>query len=129
MENTKIIELDDMGDIKKFRIRLFDVLEGLDFLDEAVGRISGKEKLTIKPFLSTLVKLAVPLDTTGTMPLLGEGRFLTLQEASVLVKNPLTLIELGFRILEFQKVFIQSSPHFQGLIRTLEEKLNIKISD
>ena len=129
MENTKVIEIKDFDNTLKFKIRLFGALEGLDFMDTALGVISSKERLSIRPFLETLLKLATPLDLSGNTALLPPGQVLTLSVADEMIQNPLSLMDLGFQILEFQKVFIKSSSQFQPLVRTLEEKLSIKILD
>ena len=129
MENTKVIEIKDFDNTLKFKIRLFGALEGLDFMDTALGVISSKERLSIRPFLETLLKLATPLDLSGNTALLPPGQVLTLSVDDEMIQNPLSLMDLGFQILEFQKVFIKSSSQFQPLVRTLEEKLSIKILD
>lgn len=129
MESEKVIEINDCDNILKFKIRLFGALEGLDFMDTALGVISSKEKLSIRPFLETLLKLATPLDMSGKMPLLQQGQNFSLSVADGIFQNPLSLLNLGLQILEFQKVFIKSSPQFHHLIKTLERKLNIKILD
>lgn len=118
MENTKIIEINDMGTVKKFRIRLFDVLSGLAFFDTALQKIADRKSLSIQPFLEPLLKLAVPMDDLGQTEL-STGRPFSLQDASVIFQNPLSVIELGFEILEFQKVFTESSPRFQKLTKIL----------
>lgn len=125
----KLIEIKDLDNTLKFKIRLFGALEGLDFMDTALGLIGSKEKLSIRPFLENLLKLATPMDGTGTMPLLQPGQRFSLTAADGMFQNPLSLINLGLQILEFQKVFIKSSPQFHPLIQTLEGKLNIKILD
>lgn len=129
MENTRVIEIKDFDNTLKFKIRLFGALEGLDFMDTALGLINSKERLTIRPFLETLLKLATPLDLSGNMALLPPGKVLTLSAADEMFQNPISLLTLGFQILDFQKVFLESSPQFRPLIRTLEEKFHIKILD
>ena len=129
MQNTKIVEIKDFDNTLKFKIRLFGVLDGLDFMDTALGLINSKERLSIRPFLENLLKLATPLDLSGNTALLQPGQVLTLSAADEMMQNPLSLLDLGFQILDFQKVFFKSSPQFLPLIRTLEENFHIKILD
>lgn len=123
MESSKDIQIKDMDNVFKFRIRLFDAEKGLDFVDSSIGRI--KSGLSIKPFLDDLLPLASLLDATGTK-VVKEG--ITKQDCFSMFQNPLSIIELGVEVFKFQEVFLKSSETFQPLIGALTNIWNTKTS-
>lgn len=108
LEKEKIVEIQDLERKLKFRIKLFGVMEGLDFIDHFAGGISNN-KLEIRPYLNDLLPLAVQLGVDGVPT----GISLNLETASAIFENPLAVLDLATEILSFQMVFLTSSPKFQ----------------
>lgn len=123
LQESKNISLKDMDNTLKFRIKLFDALEGLDFMDKAIALIKSEEKLSIKPFLNDLLKLCVPLKADGT-PLIDTA--FNLEFAGSIIRNPMTIIELGIEILKFQQVFLQGSETSQVLTDKVKSLFNTR---
>ncbi len=114
MENTKIVEIKDMGEIKKFRIRLFNAMEGLDFIDKFMSTFKGDASISLKPFLKDLLPLAYLLSEDK------EAMALSYDTATVTFKSPLAILDLAKEILEFQMVFTKDSAIFQMLPNTAQ---------
>ena len=108
------------GQKLSFSIRLFDALDGLDFVDRYV---TSKDK-SIKPFLADLLPLATLLDTTGMQPV----DTMSLEKVNTYFQNPLAVIELGLAILEHQKVFMKESEVFRPFLDILEKMSTFKNS-
>ncbi len=111
-KSTKDITIKDMDNTLHIRISLFDAEKGLDFIDNALGKIRDKSTLSIKPFLDDLLPLAALLDSTGSAVV---NPSLNREACYALFQNPLTILELGIEILKFQEVFLKSSAAFQEL--------------
>lgn len=126
MENsTKTIVIKDMENTLHIRISLFDAEKGLDFIDNALGKIRGNSSISVKPFLDDLLPLAALLDSTGATVV---HPSLNRQLCYTLFQNPLTILELGIEILKFQEVFLQSSAAFQELSGALRAIWSTKSS-
>lgn len=128
MERKKIVKIKDLGGDRYFEIYLFNALDGLDFFDKAVGLVRSTEKLSIKPFLGDLLKLAAPMDALGKETIQKKGEMNVAQAASML-ESPVALLELGFEILKFQQVFIEGSEVFPELKKALNGLFNIQTSE
>lgn len=122
MENFKKITIKDLGNEVNIRIKLFDAEKGLDFVDN-LGAIVRSKEFSIKPFLDDLLPLASLLDTNGDKVVIES---LTRKDCYGLFKNPLSILELGTQIFEFQTVFLKDSELFQPLAEQLQNILNIK---
>lgn len=126
MENsTKTIVIKDMENTLHIRISLFDAEKGLDFIDNALGKIRGNSSISVKPFLDDLLPLAALLDSTGATVV---HPSLNRQLCYTLFQNPLTILELGIEILKFQEVFLQSSAAFRELSGALRAIWSTKSS-
>lgn len=122
METIKKITIKDLdGQKLTFSVRLFDALDGIDFVDRYV---SSKDK-SIKPFLADLLPLATLLDASGQNAV----DTMSLEKANTYFQNPLAVIELGLAILEHQKVFMKESEVFRPFLAILEKKSAFPISD
>lgn len=121
MENIKNIVIKDLDTEFHFRIRLFGVEDGLNFIDKAIGL--AKNDLSIKPFLADLLPLVSMLDTTGKTVV---KESLTTQDCYSLFKNPLSVIDLGFEVLKFQQVFMKDSKICQELMGKVPNIWNTK---
>lgn len=122
METIKKITIKDLDEQKlTFSVRLFDALDGIDFVDRYV---SSKDK-SIKPFLTDLLPLATLLDASGQTAV----DTMSLEKVNTYFQNPLAVIELGLAILEHQKVFMRESEVFRPFLAILEKKSAFPISD
>lgn len=124
MENTKKIEINDFDRKLYFKIRLFGVEEGLDYVDRLAGTIKEKS-FSVKPHLRELLPLASAMDIRGDKVVKEE---ISLEDCYATFQNPLAVIELGMRILEFQSVFMESSELFRPYLKILQSFLNTQIS-
>ena len=112
METIKKITIKDLdGQKLTFSVRLFDALDGIDFVDRYV---SSKDK-SIKPFLADLLPLATLLDASGQNAV----DTMSLEKVNTYFQNPLAVIELGLAILEHQKVFMKESEVFRPFLAIL----------
>ena len=119
IQKTKIVCIDDLSGKRFFKIRLFGVMDGLDFFDKITGSVQGffsNQKTSVKEYLRDLIPLAVPMDETGTKIVWPDGQSLSLDTASAMFENPMALIELGWEVLAFQQIFFERLPIFQRLI-------------
>jgi len=124
IQKTKIVCIEDFSGKRYFKIRLFGVFDGLDFLDKITGSVQdflSNKKFSIKEYLSDLIPLAVPMDETGTKIVWPDNQPFTLQLAAQQFENPVSIIELGWAILEFQQVFFERSEICRQLIKTARE--------
>lgn len=105
----------------KFNIRLFNAMEGLDFIDK---RIAEKSR-SIKECLKDLLPLATLMDSSGTNPVAE----MSLENSASYFESPLAPIELGIKILEHQMVFMKSSEIFRPYVSILEKMYRLPISE
>lgn len=122
MENSKIITVNDLGNEIKLRIKLFDAEKGLDFVDN-LGAIVRSKEFSIKPFLDDLLPLASLMDANGDKVVMES---LTRKDCYGLFRNPLSILELGTQIFEFQTVFLTDSELFRPLAEQLQGILHMK---
>lgn len=120
MENVKNIVIEDFDNKINLRIRLFDAEKGLDFV-ESVSKLVKSGDFSIKALLDDLLPLVSLLDTNGDR-VVKEG--LTRKDCYGIFQNPLSIVDLGLEVFNFQMVFIKSSKAFRPLIGPLESMLN-----
>ena len=125
-QDTKIITIKDFDNEITFKIKLFGAIEGVYFLSNNVNAFFTN-KLTLIDLLGDLLKLACPIETNTKQSLIGNNLF-DLQQAGAILKNPLSIIDLGIQILEFQKVFMNGLDKYQAYFGKVKEMLNIKTS-
>ncbi len=121
MQKVIKVQIKDLEDTKHFSIRLFDVMNGLDFVDRLV---SSKDK-SIKNYLGDLLPLATLLDANGQNAV----DEMSLDKVKTYFQSPLAAIELGLKILEHQKVFMKESEVFRPYLAALEKSLGFPTSD
>ena len=119
LEKEKIVEIQDLERKLKFKIRLFGVMEGLDFIDHFANGVSSN-KFEIKPYLNDLLPLASSLGENGIV----SNPSLNLETAGDIIENPLAVLDLGTEILKFQMVFLTSSPKFQPFANKVQAVLD-----
>lgn len=122
--SVKKVQIKDMDDVKHFQIRLFNAMDGLDFIDRFVGQINAKEH-SVKPFLKDLLPLATLMDVNGVTPV----QEMSLESASAVFKSPIAILELGVKVLEHQEVFLKNSENFQSLMGQLKKQFGTKSSE
>lgn len=116
MEESKKIVIDDFDNKFTFTINLFDAEKGLDFVDNLRKNFSGGSA-SIKPLLDELLPLVDLMDANGEK-VVKEG--LTRRDCYGIFRNPLSVIELGTEVFEFQMVFLRNSKAFRPLADTLQ---------
>ena len=116
MEESKKIVIDDFDNKVTFNINLFDAEKGLDFVDNLRKNFSGGSA-SIKPLLDELLPLVDLMDANGEK-VVKEG--LTRRDCYGIFRNPLSVIELGTEVFEFQMVFLRNSKAFRPLADTLQ---------
>lgn len=121
MQKVIKVEIKDMDKTLKFNVRLFNAIEGLDFLDR---RIAEKSR-SIKECLKDLLPLATLTDTGGNTPVAE----MSLENAGSYFESPLAPVELGIKILEHQMVFMKSSEIFRPYVAVLEKMYRLPISE
>ena len=122
MENTKKIVIEDLDNKVNLEIRLFNAEKGLDFVENIVKR--GKdERFSIKAMLDDLLPLVSLLDADGNK-VVKEG--LSRQDCYSLFQNPLSIIDLGMEVFEFQLVFLEKSKAFQPFAKQLRDTFSMK---
>ena len=99
-QDTKIITIKDLDKEITFKIKLFGAIEGVYFLSNNVNAFFNN-KLTLIDILGDLLKLACPIEKNTKQSLIGNNIF-DLEQAGIIFKNPLSIIDLGIQILEFQ---------------------------
>ena len=113
MQKVIKVDIKDLEDTKHFSVRLFDVLDGLDFMDRALG---AKDK-SIKSMLADLLPLATLLDSKGEEAL----DVMSIDKAGTYFQNPLAVVELGLKVFDHQKVFMKESEVFRPYLEALEK--------
>ena len=121
MESSKKIVIEDFENKVNLKIRLFDAEKGLDFV-EKVAKLARNNEFSIKTLLDDLLPLVSLLDTNGDKIV---KETLTRQDCYGLFQNPLSIIDLGMEVFEFQMVFIKNSKAFRPLAKHLENIFNI----
>lgn len=121
MQKVIKAEIKDLEGVKHFSIRLFEVMEGLDFIDRFVG---SKDR-SIKNYLSDLLPLATLLDANGQETV----DVMSLEKAKTYFQNPLAVIELAMAVFEHQKVFMKESKVFQPYLAALGKSLDFRTLD
>ncbi|MBO7528066.1 MAG: hypothetical protein J6T74_09310 [Clostridia bacterium] len=98
LQESKIIEINDLNNKYKFRINLFNVEEGLNFfLKSASNQQIDTDKIEI------LLKQAILLNEK--QPELNQK--FSLELAKITFRNPVSIIKLATEIMEFQSVFLK----------------------
>lgn len=127
----KHVKIKDGGNVKEFTVRLFGVLEGLEFIDKFLGDIArflkggtDGQTISIRKVMQDLLPLATyvgpdgkPIDT------------MSLEKLDTYFQNPLAAIELSMDILEHQLVFMNESEQFRQYLSTVQHLFNIPTSD
>lgn len=121
MQKVIKVQIKDFENTVHFQIRLFDVMEGLDFIDR---HMVTKDR-SIKAFLKDLLPLATLLNTQGTEPV----AVMSVETVSSYFQNPLAVLELGIKILEHQMVFMKESEIFREYAEAAAKLLRLQISD
>lgn len=121
MQKVIKVEIKDMDKTLKFNVRLFNAMEGLDFIDK---RIAEKSR-SIKECLKDLLPLATLMDSSGT----NSVAEMSLENSASYFESPLAPIELGIKILEHQMVFMKSSEIFRPYVSILEKMYRLPISE
>lgn len=121
MEKVIKTQIKDLEAVHHFQIRLFDVMEGLAFLDRVVA---SKER-SINSFLRDILPLATLMDTQGTNPVTP----MSFDNVGTYFENPLSVLELGIKVLEHQMVFMKNSEIFREYVARVEALLHLKISE
>lgn len=116
MEKEKIVEIQDLDNKIKFKIKLFSPLKGIKFFDTFIATIG--DKFSIEPLLKDLLPLATQLTEDGR-----PVNTLSIETADVLFQNPLAILDLGIEIFNFQQVFFESSPRFRPFASKLQNML------
>lgn len=97
LKETTIIEIEDFGNKYKFKVNLFNIENGLNFfLNNIKENDISLEKIEI------LLKQAILLNEKEEL-----NQQFSLSLAKTIFRNPLTIITLATKIMEFQSVFLQ----------------------
>lgn len=121
MQKVIKVQIKDLENTVHFQIRLFEVMEGIDFLDR---HMAAKER-SVKAFLKDILPLATLLDAQGDNPVTS----MTLENVGSYFQNPLSVMELGIKILEHQMVFMKESETFREYAAAVAKLLHLQISD
>lgn len=127
MQKTKIVKIQDLEKTKYFKIRAMGVLEGLDLIDKIAGAaqdVMQGRKVSIKDFLPDLIPLAVPMDDEGKK-VVWDGAY-TLNDAVSSFENPISLLQLGAEVLEFQQGFLEGFEIYQTLTKRVKDSSVIR---
>lgn len=122
MQKTKIVKIQDLDNVRYFKIRAMGVVEGLDMLDKIAGAaqdVMQGRKVSIKDFLPDLIPLAVPMDAEGKK-VVWDGAY-TLNDAVSSFENPIALLQLATEVLEFQQGFLEGYEVFQKLTKKAKD--------
>lgn len=122
MENTKNIVIDDLGKEVHLRISLFNAERGLDFVDNLFQKVRTKEGFSIKDVLDDLLPLVSLLDANGDK-VVKEG--LSRQDCYSIFENPLSIVDLGMEVFNFQLVFMENSKVFRPYAKALQDMFNM----
>lgn len=108
----KHVKIKDGGNVKEFTVRLFGVLEGLDFIDKFLGEMATFVKtgqgISIRKVMTDLLPLATLVGPDGQAV-----DTMSINNLDNYFENPLATIELAIAILEHQMVFMNESELFQ----------------
>lgn len=120
--DKKVIEvtIKDGGNDKKFRVRLFGALEGMEFLD----RFLASDKPSIKKIAGDLLPLATLVGADGNAV-----DTMSTEKVDTYFQNPLAVLELAYKVFQHQMVFMNESETFRKFAPMVENMLNMPISD
>lgn len=121
MQKTKIVKIQDLENVRYFKIRAMGVVEGLDMIDKIAGAaqdVMQGRKVSIKDFLPELIPLAAPMDAEGKKVTITDY---TLDDALNEFENPIALLQLATEVLEFQQGFLEGYEAFRKLTKTAKE--------
>ena len=97
----KKIKIKDNNKEYEFIINLFSADEGLKFF---IDNINNNEKITIDS-VKTLLKQAVLVDKNNSQ----NNQSFSYETAITIFRNPLTILKLATKIMDFQKLFMINS--------------------
>ncbi len=97
----KRIKIKDNNKEYEFIINLFNADEGLKFF---IDNINNNEKITINS-VKTLLKQAVLVDKNNPQ----NNQPFSYETAITIFRNPLTILKLATKIMDFQKLFMINS--------------------
>lgn len=118
MEKEKIVEIQDLDNKLKFKIKLFSPVKGIRFFDTLMESMDGK--FSIEPLLKDLLPLATQLSEDGR-PI----NTLSLEQVDAIFQNPLAVMDLGIEIFNLQQVFMTSSPRFRPFASKVQNLLAV----
>lgn len=128
---VKHVKIKDGGNVKEFTIRLFGVLEGLEFIDKFVADIAqfikggaSAQSISIRKMMRDLLPLATYIG--------GDGKpvdTMSYDKLDTYFENPLSAIELAMDILEHQMVFMNESEQFQQYLKPVLSLFHTPSSD
>lgn len=121
MQKTKIVKIQDLENVRYFKIRAMGVVEGLDMIDKIAGAaqdVMQGRKVSIKDFLPELIPLAMPMDTEGKKVTITNY---TLDDALNEFENPIALLQLATEVLEFQQGFLEGYEVFRKLTKKAKD--------
>lgn len=122
MENKIIkVEIMDGGSKKTFSVRLFQAMEGIQFLD---GLVAAGQAVKISDLIKDLLPLASLVDPDGKV--IDE---MSVSKIDTYFQNPLSALELAYKVLEHQMVFMNESEIFRPLIPAVKSMFKLPISD
>lgn len=122
MENKIIrVEITDGGSKKTFSVRLFGALEGIQFLD---GIVASGQGVKISDIIKDLLPLASLVDQEGKVI-----DTMSVSKIDTYFENPLSALELAYKIFEHQMVFMNESEIFRPLIPAVKSIFKLPISD
>lgn len=126
LQKVKFFELKDLDTTLKFKLKLMNAEQGINFLDKIQQCFRQNDTLSIKPYLNDLLQLAIPLQQDGITPIFGDKLF-SLDLAYTMIQNPLSIVELALEVLKHQEVFMKGSEIFQTLMNKVKDTFNTKI--
>ena len=121
MQKTKIVKIQDLENVRYFKIRAMGVVEGLDMIDKIAGAaqdVMQGRKVSIKDFLPELIPLAAPMDAEGKKVTITDY---TLDDALNEFENPIALLQLATEVLEFQQGFLEEYEVFRNLTKKAKD--------
>lgn len=122
MQKTKIVKIQDLENVRYFKIRAMGVVEGLDMIDKIAGAaqdVMQGRKVSIKDFLPELIPLAAPMDAEGKR-VVWDGEY-SLSDAVASFENPIALLQLATEVLEFQQGFLEGYEAFRKLTKKAKD--------
>ena len=121
MQKTKIVKIQDLENVRYFKIRAMGVVEGLDMIDKIAGAaqdVMQGRKVSIKDFLPELIPLAAPMDAEGKKVTITDY---TIDDALNEFENPIALLQLATEVLEFQQGFLEGYEAFRKLTKKAKD--------